>query len=318
MQVSERSHTLHKWFLKPNARYSLSELRAILKVRTNAEVEEAISYLRQNGMKIVWSRLEQTYYLSRVPTPYSNFFDFTDLPAQGILGCISDTHLASDADRLDLVEQAYDGFEKEGITTVLHAGDITDGWEVYKGHGQFVKTGGAQNQAVYCKKHYPKRDSILTYFIGGNHDLRSYEKSGVDQCSLMVNSFDHHGKHSPERKDLIYLGQYSRYLLFPEEVSVHMIHPRGAGAYAKSYAQQRRAREMKADTRPNLQISGHYHSFNFLKEDLTWMLAMPGLQDETEFFIRQGYRRDLGYVILEYSIEDSRFKSLKVNCIELD
>jgi predicted phosphodiesterase len=240
------------------------------------------------------------------------------LPKKGTIGVLSDTHLCSDADRLDLIELIYDDYERHGISTVIHAGDIMDGWHVYKGHEQFVKVRGGHEQAIYCIKNYPQRKGITTYFIGGNHDLRSFESSGIDQCSLVVNGFTHHNKQYDGRKDMVYLGQYSRFVLFPNDVTAQVLHPRGSNPYAKSYAQQKRAREMKTDTRPNLQISGHMHTFNFLREDISFMLAMPGLQDETEFFIRQGYRRDLGYIILDYEVGKNRFDRLRVEYVELE
>jgi predicted phosphodiesterase len=313
----EQRNTLRKAFLK-GSRYKFGTLKHLAGLSSDEQLLKVITELRKEGMKIIHSRLDRSYFLSTIPTPYSDYFDMSFLPKIGKLGLISDTHLCSDAERVDLIEQIYSDFEEHGITNVIHSGDIMDGWQVYKGHEQFVKIHGGQAQAAYCAKHYPSRKGMTTYFIGGNHDLRSYEKTGIDQCSLIVNGFIHGGKDYTSRKDMVYLGQYSRFLLFPNDVTVHVLHPRGSNPYAKSYAQQRRAREMKTDTRPNLQISGHMHQFNFLKEDISFMLAMPGVQDETEFFIRQGYRRDLGYIIMDYEVGKARFDRLRVEYIELD
>lgn len=321
-QVAERVHRdkkelLRKALLK-GGRYKFRALKEIASAGSDEHLHELIASLRADGMKITHSRLDRTYFLSTIPTPYSDYFDLSKLPKKGKLGLISDTHLCSDADRLDLIERIYSDYEAQGVTTVIHSGDIMDGWHVYKGHEQFVKIHGGQEQAKYCIRHYPSRAGITTYFIGGNHDLRSYESTGIDQCSLVVNGFNHFGQHYEGRKDMVYLGQYSRFLLFPNDISVQVLHPRGSNPYAKSYAQQRRAREMKTETRPNLQISGHMHQFNFLKEDITFMIAMPGLQDETEFFIRQGFRRDLGYVILDYEVGKTKFSRLKCEYVELE
>lgn len=313
----EQLIALRKALLKPGSRYKFRELKELTGLKTDEALTGLIGELRQSGMKIIHSRMDRTYFLSTVPTPYSDFFDMSWLPKSGRIGVISDTHLCSEADRLDLLEHVYDIYVKEGITTVLHPGDIMDGWQVYRGHEQHVKLVGGAAQARYCVDKYPSRPSIKTYFISGNHDNKSYEKTGIDQCSLVVNGFDYNGKFVEGRKDMIYLGQYSRFLLFPEEATVQLLHPHGANTYAKSYAQQKRAREMKVDTRPNLQISGHMHILNFTKEDITWMLACPGVQDETEYFIRQGYRRDMGYTILEYEARKGRFTRMKPDCVEV-
>lgn len=300
-------------FKKPNRRYKFRELMALCCIR-GGELNKLIQELRHEGHQIVKGRFDKMYYLARIPTPYSNFF-LLEIPQKGKLGIVSDTHLCSVAERLDMLSDAYNDFVKQGIDTVLHAGDLMDGWNVFKGHQQFIKTAGAQRQAQYCIKHYPQREGVKTYFISGNHDMRSFEDTGADQCSLVVNGFDFEGEHFEGRKDLIYLGQYSRTLMLPNEITVQLLHPRGSNPYALSYAQQKRAREMKSETRPTMQISGHMHTFCWILQDVTHMLSMPAFQDETEFFVRQGYSRQMGYCIMEYTLGDRLFERLKVEYI---
>lgn len=242
--------------LQRDRRYKFRELRGICGVG-NDHLRHLINECRAEGMKIVYGKLDRTFFLSKAATPYSTPFDMSWLPEKGKLGLVSDTHLCSDAERLDLIEKAYSRFEEDGIKTVIHAGDIADGWEVYRGHVQHVKVAGAQNQAKYVVDNYPLKKGIKTFFIGGNHDLKSFEKMGVDQCSLIVNGFEHNNRRVEGRKDLVYLGQYSRMLMFPGEITAQVLHPHGGSAYAVSYPQQKRSREMRSDTRPHLQLSGH-------------------------------------------------------------
>lgn len=276
-----------------------------------------INECRREGFKIVYGKLDRTFFLSKIPTPYSDGFDMSWLPEVGKLGLISDTHLCSNAERLDIIEAAYTRYEEEGITTVIHAGDISDGWEVYRGHAQNIKTAGCQNQAKYVIEHYPRRKGIHTFFIGGNHDLKSYEKQGIDQCSLVTQGFIHNGKEYEEREDLVYLGQYSRVLNFPNEVTADVLHPHGGSVYAVSYPQQKRAREMRTDTRPHLQISGHFHTFSWIVQDYTHFLALPGVQDETEFFRRLGFGRQMGFAVMDYTLGWLKFEQLKVELITM-
>jgi calcineurin-like phosphoesterase family protein len=135
---------LRSALLKPAARYKFRELKVLATVSTDKRLNELMVELRSEGMKILRSRTDRTYYLSTIPTPYSDYFDMTFLPEHGRLGLISDTHLCSDADRLDLLEKIYDDFEKQGIKHVLHSGDLMDGWNVYPGHERLVKVIGGQ------------------------------------------------------------------------------------------------------------------------------------------------------------------------------
>lgn len=308
MTTAER---ILKLFEKRNSRYKFRELARAAGGKDKAN--EAIAQLRKEGKQIVYSKADHRFYLAHIPTPYSDYFDMTWLPQSGKLGLISDTHLCSDAERLDLLQEAYDIFQANGVTVVLHCGDITDGWQVFRGHEQHVKIIGVQEQALYAIQHYPRREGITTYFVSGNHDNKAFEKQGVDVCSLIVNGLDHKGKHYEGRSDLVYLGQYSRMLLFPQNITVQLLHPMGSGVvYARSYPQQRRSREMLSETRPDVQVSGHYHTFCWIMDDATMFVGLPGLQDETEFFVRMGYGRQMGFCVADYSIKDSKLDSFRV------
>lgn len=296
---------------KPQSRYKFRELARIAGSRVLAN--EAIAQLRREGRQIVYGKVDHRFYLAKIPTPYSNYFDMSWLPESGKIGLVSDTHLCSEAERLDILNDAYDEFVKQGITTVVHCGDLSDGWQVYRGHEQHVKCIGVQEQAAYVVKNYPMREGIKTYFISGNHDNKAFEKQGIDVCSLVVNGFDHRGKHIDGRTDMVYLGQYSRILLLPQNVTVDIIHPMGSGVvYARSYPAQRRSREMLSETRPDIQLSGHYHNFIWFLEDRTHFVGLAAFQDETEFFRRMGYGRQMGFCVMEYEISENRVSSLKV------
>lgn len=274
------------------------------------EFNEAVFNLRKRGIDVQFAKHDKTFFISDIPTPYHKIYPMK-VEMEGVLGLISDTHLCSTADRLDLCEKAYDDFKKAGVQVVLHTGDISDGWKVYRGQVQYVKTAGDMRQAIYVIQNYPKRDGITTYFISGNHDLDSFHETGTDRCSLIVNGFDFEKKHYDGRKDLVYLGQFSAVLIFPQEVRVVLLHPRGGNTYAYSYNQQKRSQSYSPDTRPDLEISGHFHFYNHCFDLGSHLIAMPGLQDETEFFVRLGLKRQLGYVLLYYKIEKGRFSYLR-------
>ncbi len=297
-------------------RYKFRELQGITGLN-KPQLHELLSELRRDGHQVVYNKLDRTFSLSKCPTPFRSPFDMSWLPVKGKLGLISDTHYCSVAERPDLVEKAYTRFENEGITTVIHAGDVMDGYGVFKGHNQEVKVVGGQAQAEYVVRHYPVRKGMKTFFISGNHDNKSFEKEGIDQCGLLTQGFLHHGKWVEGRKDLVYLGQYSRTLALPNEVTIQVLHPHGGSAYARSYPQQKRSREMKTDDRPSMQVSGHYHQWCWIVEDYTHMLSLPAFQDLTTFFERLGFPRQMGFCIMEYQLGFIRFEKVKVEMVAL-
>jgi len=274
-------------------------------------VNAAIAEIRETHPNLTFAKFDRTFYFADTPTWYSQHTDLSRrMPLEGEFGVVSDTHLCSVAERLDILRGAYREFERRGIRTVLHAGDVTDGSNSYRGHHNFVKVMGSQEQALYVIRHYPHVEGLTTYCIEGNHDLDNYDRDKVDRLSLVVNGFWHEGRQYEGRKDIVFCGQYSHNFIFPQEVVVHVLHPRSGIVYAISYKQQKRSEAMDRNLRPDLQISGHMHTFNFCWLGGTFFYAAPGLQDETEFFKRLGLPRNVGYAVLRYRIKDGKFAYL--------
>lgn len=295
--------------LRKNARYKFKELMALTRLSLK-DMRETIAELRKSQRNLVFAKFDRTYYLSDTPTWYNNITDLSqEMPSKGSFGLITDTHLCSDAERLDLVRDAYDIFAKRGISKVFHVGDLTDGQDVYKGHNMHVKVFGGMAQAAYFIAKYPRKKGITTYAISGNHDLSTYLKTGMDQASLITSGFHYHGKDIKGREDIVYLGQYSHKIILPQEVTMQLLHPRGNNSYAKSYKQQKRREAMDRNLQPDIQVSGHFHDFNYTWINHCHMLALPGLQDETEFFVRLGLPRGMGFVIVHYEIKNGQLVS---------
>ena len=97
-----------------------------------------------------------------------------------------------------------------------------------------------------------------------------------------------------------------------------MLHPRGGNAYARSYKQQKRSEEMSRNERPEIQLSGHFHTFNYVEVQGTHFVAGAGTQDETEFFKRLGFGRSIGFHICEYAIQKGKLTGFSVRLTSYD
>ena len=133
-------------------------------------------------------------------------------------GIVSDTHLCSKEEKLDELHTFYEICRKIGIQSVFHVGDIVAGNNVYRGQENEVKVFGADAQARYVVRNYPKVHGIQTYFIAGNHDLVYWVRSGVDIGHFIA-----------QREDLDYLGQYEGNIKLGN-VRVRLLHPDSGGA----------------------------------------------------------------------------------------
>lgn len=122
----------------------------------------------------------------------------------------------------------YHIFKKEGVKIIIHAGDISDGYGVYRGQEFEVKCPGQDEQVEYVVKNYPKIKGLDTFFITGNHDLRMYEKGGIDIGHSI----------SQQRKDLHYLGQVTAKVIMADDTTMEILHPDGSCSMALSYKAQ--------------------------------------------------------------------------------
>lgn len=80
---------------------------------------------------------------------------------------ISDTHLGSKFDRLDILRYLYKKAENIGVDYVLHSGDLTEGVSGRPQQIYELRECSYTGQRDYVVKNYPK-SSIPTYIIAGN------------------------------------------------------------------------------------------------------------------------------------------------------
>jgi biotin operon repressor len=209
-------------------------------------------------------------------------------------GLVSDTHLCSNAQQLTHLNAIYDIFQREGITEVLHCGDIVDGDSVYPGHMFEVFRVGSDGQKDYAVENYPSRPGMVTKFITGNHDLKWFNKGGYDIGRAIAN----------ERPDLVYLGQYYADVKLTDNCVMRLEHPLGKPAYAVSYKTQRKIDNMRGGEKPGILAEGHYHYSNQMFRRNVHAFCVPSFQGPTKFSNRLGLENENGGYILEIHVDD--------------
>ncbi len=193
---------------------------------------------------------------------------------------ISDTHLASKYDRLDILRYLYDKAEKRGVNYVLHSGDVTDGKSNRPQHIYDLKEASYNGQRDYVIEHYPHSE-IPTYMIAGNHDYMWIKQCGSD----IVKDICSH------RPDLIYLGSDCEDLKIGK-TRIRLYHGQGGSSYAKSYKLQKYLDSIPMEERPDILQTGHIHQAFFLKQGKTNCFQTSCLQDLTPYERSMGFGND--------------------------
>ena len=217
------------------------------------------------------------------------------------LGLVADTHLCCREERLDALNAQYDLFEREGITSVFHAGNIVDGF-CARINGASAYESSVDGQAIYCANHYPSRPGIVTHFITGNdHDFAwNGGKEGFNGGAYLQMVCESRG-----RSDLKYIGHVEAdvELRCGEHVQIMKIqHPGGGSAYARSYKGQKMAESFQGGEKPAILVQGHYHVSGYSFDRNIHIVSMPGFQDQTIFGRTKHLRYEIGGVILEFKM----------------
>lgn len=193
---------------------------------------------------------------------------------------LSDTHLCSKYDRLDILRYLYAKAEDLGVKHILHSGDFTDGKSNRPEHIYELKEHSYEGQIEYCVEKYPTF-SGKTYVIGGNHDEWWYKATGSEIVKAIAN----------RRDDIVYLGSNVADLKI-NGLKIRLYHGKGGVAYAKSYKIQKYLDSIPLHERPQILQTGHIHQSFYMKQDDTHCFQTSCLEDLTPYSKSQGFAND--------------------------
>ena len=131
------------------------------------EVAGLITLMNQSGYNIGYINGEALIF--KTPQKQEDVYSIPYSLERLKLLLISDTHLASKYDRLDILRYLYAKAEMLGVKHVLHSGDFTDGRSTRPEQIYELREPSYEGQVDYCVDKYPHFDG-QTYVIQGNHD----------------------------------------------------------------------------------------------------------------------------------------------------
>ena len=193
---------------------------------------------------------------------------------------ISDTHLCSKYDRLDILRYLYDKAEDRGVKHILHSGDFTDGRSNRPEQIYELREPSYEGQIDYCTSQYPSF-SGQTYVIQGNHDDWWYKSNGSEIVKTIAN----------QRDDITYLGPDVADLKIGK-LKIRLFHGSGGDAYAKSYRLQKYLDKIPLAERPHILQTGHIHQSFYMKQDDTHCFQTSCLEDQTPYCRSKGLAND--------------------------
>ena len=242
------------------------------------EVIGLIGLMKQDGELIDYVNGE----LVRLKTPpeINDIYQVEASSSHIPLLLISDTHLCSKYDRLDILRYLYAKADERGVKHILHSGDFTDGRSNRPEHIYELREPSYEGQVDYCVEKYPTF-SGKTYVISGNHDDWWYKSTGSEIVKAIAN----------RRDDIVYLGSDVADMKIGK-LKVRLFHGKGGNAYAKSYKVQKYLDSIPLEERPHILQTGHIHQSFYMKQDNTHCFQTSCLEDLTPFARSMGFAND--------------------------
>lgn len=224
-------------------------------------------------------------------------------------GLIGDTQIGSLYQERDALAAYYRRAWDEGYNVILHAGDVLDGWKVYRGQ-EFELRPDAKSwpeQKKIFVGEMPRHDGQETVFITGNHDA-----SFKNLVGMVVGD-----ELAAARKDWKFIGQDIGDVTLKtpqgQAFKVRLVHPGGGTAYAVSYHSQKLVESIPGGQKPNLVAIGHYHKAEFLPSYRNVSVVQVGtFCGQTPFMVRQHLAAHVGGWLVEVHLNESRKLSSRV------
>lgn len=213
-----------------------------------------------------------------------------------IFGVTTDNHLCNKHSRLDVLNTAYDRFEREGIATVYNCGNWIDGEKPFN-KTELVTAPGMDNQLDYMIDKWPVKKGIVTHYIAGDdHEGWYSQREGIDVGRYLQYRAEKQG-----RNDLKYLGYAEadvKLVRGAGSAVMRVVHPGGGSSYAISYTDQKRVESYQGGEKPQIELAGHYHKWNhgFPREVHTVQCGCT--EDQTLFMRKKKLQAHVGYVIV--------------------
>ena len=166
MEGNDRKELCDKIYHMAKKKMSFKEICKRLELK-DYEVAGLITVMHDEGYNIEFVNGE--VIVLKTPKKQEDVYELPNNLEHLKLLLISDTHLASRYDRLDILRYLYAKANELGVKHVLHSGDFTDGRSNRPEQVYELREASYEGQVDYCVDKYPTFDG-KTYAISGNHD----------------------------------------------------------------------------------------------------------------------------------------------------
>lgn len=266
---------------------------------TPAAVRQTISELRALKVRVLYTG--NRYTISAFSQPGGHLV-LENKTGRIKFGFTTDNHIGNRHFRKDVVEAAYDDFQRRGVSVAFQAGNILEGESRF--NKQELVAWGMAGQAEMVANEFPHRPGITTYFItGDDHEGWFAQRERINIGEYMQQQLEKAGRH-----DLKYIGHVEADVEFRykgHSCAARVMHPGGGSAYAYSYTSQKIVEAFQGGEKPSLVMGGHYHKYDHCFPREVHFVQGGCTCDQTIFMRKNKIAAHVGYVNLEMEQDKS-------------
>ncbi|MGE3582875.1 MAG: Hint domain-containing protein [Hyphomonadaceae bacterium] len=206
-------------------------------------------------------------------------------------------HNCSRYERLDVLNDLYNRFEKAKVQAVYNTGNWIDGEARFNKHD--ITVHGMEAQCRYLARHYPARPGFKTYAVAGDdHEGWYGQREGVD-----IGRFAERIMRDVGREDWVHLGFMEAYIRLVnantgKSAVMAVVHPGGGSAYALSYSIQKIIEALDGGEKPAVGLYGHYHKLWAGNIRNVWCVQTGTTKDQDPFMRKKKIDAHVGGVIV--------------------
>jgi predicted phosphodiesterase len=209
------------------------------------------------------------------------------------LGVMGDTHWGSKFSPPELYHAALDEFRKQGVETIIHVGDVTEGMSNRPGHVYELDQIGYTAQKRYALAMLSEWEGKW-YIIDGNHDRWFIKSAGAkvveELCDELPNA-TFVGHDSGE----IPIG---RARLMPW-------HGEDGNSYAISYRLQKIVEALPGGGKPNVIFAGHTHKAGYFFIRNVHVFSTGSIQLQTDWMRSKRLEAHPGFWIVDLWVNNA-------------
>lgn len=285
--------------------YFVSRERTLEQVAEEFDLTELtvlgiVNNYKNSGIPIVTSKKDDfisIFYKGDIDNVFGNTYKLDIGESRNFkFAAISDTRLGSKYQQLTILNNIYEKAYEEGIRTVFHCGDISEGLYNIKTKTTYYDSlfkHDSALQAYYIISHYPEIEGMKTYFVTGDQDRTHISKRGIDIGK----------KISGARDDMIYLGAVSCTVRL-KNINILVQHPKGKVPYTISYRPQKNMVNIRSEDKPDILLHGHWLQCQALQYRNIHEFSVPSLVATTPRMIDESIHNTTGAWFIDISFDE--------------